>query len=140
MPEASQGGSAASQPATPAGESSKAARVSPPSSTTAPGKDPALARFTREVQRAGTRVLDKKRYPAVASMGKNWTGKSQIEVQFAPGGYISRIVLAESCGHAPFDEKALEVARSIMFPHVPKELSAREFSVRFPIEFRAGKG
>jgi len=49
-------------------------------------------------------------------------------------------VLAESCGHPPFDEKALELARSIMFPHVPKELSAREFSVRFPIEFRAGKG
>ncbi len=103
-------------------------------------KDPALARFTKEVQRAGTRVLDKRRLPALAGMGKNWKGKTQIEVQFAPGGYITRIVLAESCGHAQFDEKALELARSIMFPHVPKELSAREFSVRFPIEFRSGKG
>jgi TonB family protein len=92
------------------------------------------------VQKAGTRVLDKRRAPAIASMGKNWKGKSQIEVQFAAGGYISRIVLAESCGHPPLDEKALEVARSIMFPHVPKELSKREFSVRFPIEFRSGKG
>ena len=55
-----------------------------------PSKDPALARFTREVQRAGTRVLDKRRYPALASMGKNWKGKTQIEVQFAPGGYISQ--------------------------------------------------
>ena len=99
-----------------------------------------LAKFTREVQRTGTRVLDKRRYPAVASMGKNWTGKTQIEVQFAAGGYISRIILAESCGHPSFDDKALEIARSIMFPHVPKELSAREFSVRFPIEFRSGKG
>ena len=116
------------------------ARASPPASATAASKDPALARFTREVQRAGTRVIDKRRYPALASMGKNWKGKTQIEVQFAPGGYISRIVLAESCGHAPLDEKALELARSIMFPHVPKELSAREFSVRFPIEFRSGKG
>jgi TonB family protein len=116
------------------------ARAAPPASAAAASKDPALARFTREVQRAGTRVLDKRRYPALASMGKKWTGKTQIEVQFAPGGYISRIVLAESCGHAPFDEKALELARSIMFPRVPKELSAREFSVRFPIEFRSGKG
>ena len=114
--------------------------TSPPASATAARKDPALARFTKEVQRAGTRVVDKRRYPALASMGKNWKGKTQIEVQFAPGGYISRIVLAESCGHAPLDEKALELARSIMFPHVPKDLAAREFSVRFPIEFRSGKG
>ncbi len=103
-------------------------------------KDSALARFERDIQKAGKRVIDKRRLPELANMGKNWAGKTEIEVQFAAGGYISRIVLAESCGNAPLDEKALELARSIMFPHVPKELSSREFNVRFPIEFRPGKG
>jgi TonB family protein len=103
-------------------------------------KDSALARFERDIQKAGKRVLDKRRLPELANMGKNWAGKAEIEVQFAAGGYISRIVLAESCGNAPLDEKALELARSIMFPHVPKELSSRDFTVRFPIEFRPGKG
>jgi TonB family protein len=103
-------------------------------------KDSALARFERDIQKAGKRVIDKRRLPELANMGKNWTGKAEIEVQFAAGGYISRIVLAESCGNTPLDEKALELARSIMFPHVPKELSSRDFNVRFPIEFRPGKG
>jgi TonB family protein len=115
------------------------ARAAPPT-TTPSSKDPALAKFARDIQRAGTRVIDRRNHPALASMGKNWSGKTQIEVQFAAGGYISRIVLAESCGHAPLDEKALELARTIVFPLVPKALSTREFSVRFPIEFRSGKG
>ena len=46
-------------------------------------------------------------------------------------------ILAESCGQPSFDDKALEIARSIMFPHVPKELSAREFQLlRYFIEHR----
>jgi TonB family protein len=115
------------------------ARASPPTATPS-SKDPALAKFAREVQKAGTRVIDRRKYPQLASRGKNWSSKSQIEVQFAPGGYIVRIVLAESCGDASLDEKALELARTIMLPHVPKALSTREFSIRFPIEFRSGKG
>jgi TonB family protein len=116
------------------------AAPSRPGTKSAGTKDSTLARFERDIQKVGTRVLDKRRLPQLANMGKNWSGKAQIEVQFAAGGYISRIVLAESCGHPPLDEKALELARSINFPHVPKELSSRDFSVRFPIEFRSGKG
>jgi TonB family protein len=118
------------------------ARAAPARETTQPAatRDVALARFERDIQRAGKRVIDKTRYPELAKMGKKWTGKAQIEVQFAAGGYISRIVLAESCGHPPLDEKALELARTIMFPHVPEELTSRDFTVRFPIEFRSGKG
>ena len=116
------------------------AHAAPARAATQPGtRDITLARFERDIRKAGTRVIDKRRLPELGEMGRNWSGKAQIEVQFAAGGYISRIVLAESCGHPPLDEKALEIARSILLPPVPKELSSRDFSVRFPIEFRSGK-
>jgi TonB family protein len=101
-------------------------------------QDAAVAQFARKIQRAGARVVDEKRYPPEAK-GKRWAGTSQIEVQFAAGGYIKRIVLAESCGHAPLDEKALEIARSVSFPDIPQDLRSRDFSVRFPIEFKPRK-
>lgn len=100
--------------------------------------DAALARYTREIQRAGSRVLDERQYPKTAR-AQRLQGTTQIEVRFAVGGYIRSILLGESCGNSLLDEKALEIGRSIKFPHVPKELYAREFSVRFPITFQVRK-
>lgn len=101
-------------------------------------KDPALDRYTREIQRAGSRVLTEPDYPPQAK-GKGLKGTAQIEVRFAAGGYIRSILLSESCGDAALDDKALEVARAVKFPYVPKGLQSREFNVRFPIEFRPRK-
>jgi len=112
--------------------------TAPPTTAAAAPAGGAVEKFERKIQRAAARVLDERSYPAEAR-GKRWAGTSQIEVQFASGGYIRRIVLAESCGHAELDAKALEIARSVSYPDVPKELRTREFSVRFPIEFKPRK-
>jgi TonB family protein len=97
-----------------------------------------LSRYTRDIQRTGSRVLDERQYPGAAK-GKGWTGTAQIEVRFAEGGFIRSIVLGESSGYPALDARALEIARTIMFPHMPKELYAREFAVRFPIAFKPRK-
>lgn len=106
-------------------------------SAQAPLRDPALERYIREIQRTGSRVLAERDYPPQAK-GKGLKGTVQIEVRFS-GGYIRSILLGESCGHPALDDKALEIARAVKFPYVPKGLRSREFSVRFPIEFRLRK-
>jgi len=97
-----------------------------------------LARFTEDVQRAGSQVLDERYYPA-AARDKGWEGTSQIEVRFAAGGFIQSIRLAQSSGHPPLDDTALDIARNIRFPDEPAELQSREFTVRFPVVFRLQK-
>jgi TonB family protein len=135
---------ATAEPSADEASGSRAAEAPPASKPTPrPGgqaalRDPALERYTREVQRAGSRVLAERDYPPQAK-GKGLKGTVQIEVLFT-GGYIRSILLGESCGHPALDEKALEIARSAKFPFVPKGLRSREFSVRFPIEFRLRKG
>jgi TonB family protein len=127
---------APAQPAAPKPEPkvTKAAAQPAPSTTS----DPALARYIREVQKAGTRVLDDAQYPSGAS-GKGWKGTVQIDVHFAQGGFIRSILLGESCGHPALDARALEIARGVLFPHRPQALYAREFTVRIPISFKPRK-
>ena len=100
--------------------------------------DAVLAQFTEAVQRAGSQVLDERYYPA-AARDKGWEGTSQIEVRFAAGGYIQSIRLAQSSGHPPLDDTALDLARNIRFPDEPAELQSRDFAVRFPVVFRLQK-
>jgi TonB family protein len=97
-----------------------------------------MGRYVREIQKMGTRALDDRQVPE-AARAKGWSGTAQIEVRFAEGGYIRSIVLAQSSGRAEFDTHALAIARGIMFPHVPKELAARDFSARFAIAYKARK-
>jgi TonB family protein len=121
------------QPPVPALEPHAAMPAAPeaPSPTT----DPALARYIREIQKTGTRVLDETQYLSVAS-GKGWKATVQIDVHFARGGFIRSILLGESCGHAALDARALELARGLIFPRRPEALYPREFTVRFPITFK----
>ncbi|MEO8627899.1 MAG: TonB family protein [Betaproteobacteria bacterium] len=97
--------------------------------------DNAMERFTQQIQRIGSEVLDERDYPE-AARNKNLGGTSLIEVRFATGGYVKSINLSRSSGVLALDDKALDLARALRFPDVPKELAESEFSVRFPIVFR----
>ncbi len=97
--------------------------------------DDAMERFTQQIQRIGSEVLDERDYPE-AARNKNVGGTSLIEVRFATGGYVKSINLSRSSGVLALDDKALDLARALRFPDVPKELTESEFSVRFPIVFR----
>jgi TonB family protein len=100
--------------------------------------DAVMTRYVRDIQKAGTRTLDERQVPE-AARAKAWSGAAQIEVRFSAGGFIRSIVLAQSSGRQEFDDHALATARGIMFPHVPKELVARDFTARFPIAFKPRK-
>jgi TonB family protein len=102
---------------------------------TKPDADVALERFVREVRRASWQIIDRSGYPE-AARDKTWEGIAQIDVHFAAGGFIRRIVLGQSSGYAALDDRALAIARSLRFPDVPAELQSREFAVRFPVAFR----
>jgi TonB family protein len=104
----------------------------------APADNAVMTRYVKEIQRVGSRVLDDRQVPEAARV-KGGSGTAQIEVRFSAGGFIRSIVLAQSSGRAEFDAYALTVARGIMFPHVPKELAARDFTARFPIAFKPRK-
>jgi TonB family protein len=127
---------AAAEPAAPRPEPKVTKPAAQPA--LAPTNDPVLARYIREIQKAGTRVLDEAQYPAAAS-AKGWKGTVQIDVHFAQGGFIRSILLGESCGHPALDSRALELARGILFPHRPEALYPRDFTVRFPITFKPRK-
>jgi TonB family protein len=100
-----------------------------------PTADAALARLTQEIQRAGSQVLPQ---PAGASeSGTDLT--TQVEVRYASGGWVRSIVVGESSGSTALDEQALALARATRFPDVPESLRSREFSVRFPVIFRAAR-
>ena len=64
---------------------------------------------------------------------------TQVEVRYAAGGWVRSIVVGESSGSMALDEQALALARATRFPDVPEELRARDFSVRFPVVFRAAR-
>ena len=98
----------------------------------------AIERFTREIERAGSQVLDQRDYPSVAR-DKKWEGTTLIEVRYAEGGYIRSIVVGQSSGHAALDEQAVQIARNLRLPNAPQELRSREFAVRFPIVFQLSK-
>jgi TonB family protein len=100
-----------------------------------PTPEAALARLTQEIQRAGSQVLPQ---PAGASeSGTDLT--TQVEVRYASGGWVRSIVVGESSGSSALDEQALALARATRFPDVPESLRSREFSVRFPVIFRAAR-
>jgi TonB family protein len=98
----------------------------------------AVERFTREVERTGSQVLDQSNYPSEAR-DKNWEGTTLIEVRYAQGGYIRSIVVGQSCGHPVLDEQAVQIARNLRLPNAPEELRSHEFAVRFPIVFKLSK-
>jgi TonB family protein len=127
-------------PAVAAARPAPATRAPPPpakaAAESAPG--PVWDRFARDVRRAGFQVIDAHGYPE-AARDKDWEGTAQVDVHYAAGGFIKSIVLGESSGHAPLDERALQIARNIRFPDVPEELQSRDFAVRFPIVFRLHK-
>jgi len=95
----------------------------------------AIDRFTKEIERAGSQVLDERDYPSEAR-DKKWQGTTLIEVRYAEGGYIRSIVVGRSCGHAVLDEQAVQIARNLRLPNAPEELRSHEFAVRFPIVFQ----
>jgi TonB family protein len=99
----------------------------------ATGIDAALERLTQDIQRDSSQVLDQP--PGASDKGADLT--TQIELRYAAGGYIKSIVVGESSGSAMLDRQALELARALRYPEVPEALRSREFSVRFPIVFRA---
>lgn len=99
----------------------------------ATGIDAALERLTQDIQRDSAQVLDQP--PGASDKGADLT--TQIELRYAAGGYIKSIVVGESCGSAMLDRQALELARALRYPEVPEALRSRDFSVRFPIVFRA---
>jgi len=98
----------------------------------------AIERFTREIERAGSVVLDQRDYPSEAR-DKKWEGTTLIEVRYAEGGYIRSIVVGKSCGHPVLDEQAVQIARNLRLPNAPEDLRSREFAVRFPIVFQLSK-
>jgi len=108
------------------------AAAKPETSTSA---EAALARLTKEIERAGSQVLPQ---PAGASES-NADLTTQVEVRYAEGGWVRSIVVGESSGSPALDEQALALARATRFPDVPEELRSREFSVRFPVVFRAAR-
>jgi len=99
----------------------------------AAGPDAALTRLTKEIQRVASQVL-----PQPAGASENNTDlTTQVEVRYAEGGWVRSIVVGESSGSSALDEQALALARATRFPDVPEELRTREFSVRFPVVFKA---
>jgi TonB family protein len=110
------------------------AAVTPKPEPVASGPEAALARLTKEIQRAGSQVL-----PQPANAGTSGDVTTQVEVHFAAGGFVRSIVVGESSGSPALDEQALAVARATRFPDVPDELRSRDFSVRFPVQFRAAR-
>jgi len=98
----------------------------------------AIERFTREIERAGSQVLDQRDYPSEAR-DKKWQGTTLIEVRYAEGGYIRSIVVGQSCGHPVLDEQAVQIARNLRLPNAPEELRPHEFAVRFPIVFQLSR-
>ena len=118
--------------ATPAQET-KPTAVAKASTDSAPAG--AIERFTKEIERAGSQVLDERDYPSEAR-DKKWQGTTLIEVRYAEGGYIRSIVVGKSCGHAVLDEQAVQIARNLRLPNAPEELRSHEFAVRFPIVFQ----
>jgi len=98
----------------------------------------AVERFAREVERAGSQLLDQRDYPSEAR-DKKWEGTTLIEVRYAEGGYIRSIVVGQSCGHPVLDQQAVQIARNLRLPNAPEELRSREFAVRFPIVFQLSK-
>lgn len=106
-----------------------------PKPETPAGPEAALARLTKEIQRVASQVLPQ---PAGASEN-NSDLTTQVEVRYAEGGWVRSIVVGESSGSSALDEQALALARATRFPDVPEELRTREFSVRFPVVFRAAR-
>jgi TonB family protein len=106
-----------------------------PKPETPTGPEVALARLTSEIQRVGSQVLTQ---PAGASES-NTDLTTQVEVRYAEGGWVRSIVVGESSGSPALDEQALALARATRLPDVPEELRSREFSVRFPVVFRAAR-
>ena len=94
-----------------------------------------MTRLTKEIERVGSQVLAQP--PGASDKGTDLT--TQVEVRYASGGWVRSIVVGESSGSPTLDEQALAIARSTRFPDVPEELRSREFSVRFPIVFRAAR-
>jgi TonB family protein len=92
-----------------------------------------LAQLVHDIEAAGARVLE--RAPGADAAGPDVT--TQIEVRYTTGGLIRSIRVAQSSGSQAFDQQALSVARNTRFPEVPQQLHSREFSVKFPIVFRA---
>jgi TonB family protein len=91
--------------------------------------------LTKDIQQVGSTVL-----PLPAGSGEgNSDLTTQVEVRYAPGGWVRSIVVGESSGSAALDEQALAVARATRFPDVPEALRSRDFSVRFPVVFRAAR-
>jgi TonB family protein len=105
-----------------------------PKSEPGSGPEAALARLTQEIQRTSSQVLSQ---PAGASQTNDVT--TQVEVRFAAGGWVRSIVVGESSGSQDLDEQALALARATRFPDVPEELRSRDFSVRYPVTFRAAR-
>lgn len=99
--------------------------------------DAILERYTKEIRKLGSRVLDQRDYVDASSSKRDVA--TEIEVRYAAGGYIRSIDLGESSGFDVLDQRALAICRSMRFPRVPEELHSRDFKVRFPIVFRAPK-
>lgn len=134
QPESKPGKPAKGQKSTAGRKPEQVAAVTPKSEPVATGPEAALARLTKEIQRAGSQVL-----PQPANAGTSGDVTTQVEVHFAAGGFVRSIVVGESSGSPVLDEQALALARATRFPDVPEELRSRDFSVRFPVQFRAAR-
>jgi TonB family protein len=109
----------------------------PPAQKPEPVDEGALDRFALEIQsRLGKLMQERgeRAYPRLARERK-WEGVAQIAVEFGANGQLKRIAVVESSGYAVLDQRAVEMVREVL-PTVPRELQARNFTVRLPILFK----
>jgi TonB family protein len=96
----------------------------------------ALDRFALEIQKRVGRMVNERgerMYPRLARERK-WEGTTQVAVEYFANGKLNRVTVATSSGYAVLDQKAVEMVQEVL-PVVPRELHAKNFTVRLPILF-----
>ena len=90
-----------------------------------------------EIQRRVGKIVSERgeqMYPRLARERK-WEGTTQVSVEYAANGKLKRVTVATTSGHVVLDQKAIEMVQEVL-PDVPRELRAKNFTVRLPILFK----
>jgi protein TonB len=90
-----------------------------------------------EIQKRVGRIVNERgerMYPRLARERK-WEGTAQVSVEYAANGKLKRVTVATTSGYAVLDQKAVEMVQEVL-PEVPRELRAKNFTVRLPILFK----
>lgn len=87
------------------------------------------------VQAVSREIKRYQKYPTSAQR-RGWEGTAEVLLQIGADGYVTRIDLGKSSGHAVLDEEALNIVRRASpLPQAPLDLRGRALVIAVPIVF-----